>query len=232
MKTFSQSFLDEAKRYFKHIADSREYSIALLNDFKSKYNDYIAKKQFSELSSLNEMLNQSDFIPGAVSRKLLLITEITEAELRTSYVPLFVSDVSDCDDAITKYTNCVFALRRINLSLSPELEASAIDYLRSINISPYALITLLANELFEDFSLILDKISNDISDIWQFPHSSCFAMNIAECFPTESNLIRVASLFLDVQDYSMALEYLKKIPSPSGDTLEFIDSLVKIISGE
>ena len=224
---------DQIKKLDKELSDianSKEYCLDIIKTIRSYLDSYITTQSIDVLDQVLDNYRNSALTQTSESRRLYIICTILKGELDNNSISLFSNNVQNVQALYDRYIYSILMIRRLTLDFPDELQAEAKDYLININISPYACIQILSNELFEDFEYTLTIISDIMHESWNTLQNTHFAMHVAECFPTENNCLKVASYCMDLQHYSLAYSYLLKISNPSPITLELISTLKGVLN--
>jgi hypothetical protein len=217
--------LKKLDKELTEIANSKEHSLTIIESICSSVDSYVLHPSIDVLNTIFNYYKDSKFIQTAESRRLYVICTILKTELENNSASIFSSNLNNVQELYDRYIHCIFMIRRLLLDVPYELKSEAEDYLTGIDLSPYAYISLLSNELYEDYEYALHIIANLMHDRWNPLQNAYFAMHIAECFPTENNYLNVASYCMALQPYNLAYEYLLQIPDPSPTTLELLLTL-------
>jgi len=217
--------LEKLDKDLTAIERSKGHSLTVIESICSSLDSYVLHPSIDVLNTILNYYSDTKFIQTAESRRLYVICNILKTELENNSASIFSSNLNNALELYDRYIHSIFMMRRLLLDVPYELKNEAEDYLTDIDLSPYAYISLLSNELFEDYEYALHIIASLMHDQWNPLQNAYFAMHTAECFPTENNFLNVASHCMDLQHYNLAYEYLLKISDPSPTTLELLSTL-------
>ena len=207
------------------IANDKEHCLECVHRIQRYLDSYISHPSIEVLDSIFDHYKEPSFSQTSESRRLYVICTILKTEIENNSVSFFSDNIRNSKELYDRYIYSILMIRRLILDFPDELKEEAMRCLADMNLSPYAYILILSNELFEDFEYTLHIIAEIMHDRWDTMQNTHFAMHIAECFPTENNYLCTASYCMDMQHYKLAYKYLLRIENPSPSTLELITTL-------
>ena len=208
-------------------------SFAFYQKLESAFNDCLISEKYTSLFKFLDYFENSEAHPNirysAETRRVystLLFLKL-ELEMKSE---IFISSVSTYKEFQTQYIQTVFALRRLELQINPDLIQEAIEFIRSIPLSSYAACGIIENEYFENYKTLYWSLYHAKQDQWTLREKTYFLFQIAKHDPSMRTYLELSMLFMENREYQQAYNMLMKIPDPTPEIETIKTSLKGILS--
>lgn len=224
--------LQEAERDFQKIDADKSYCFDLYKNMQQHIDLCLGNKQYEALFDLLPYFEEPDSYPqfrnSAETKRIHILLNILKLELKYEKTP-FLSTANDYNSIMEQYLLTIFAMRRLELALSEEAMAEAATYLTSIPLTIYAAMFISQNEYFENYGNLFWNLYTCMKPFWTISDKIQWLTWLFEREPFQQAILELASLYMEVHNYSRAYEYLTAIPSPTQDIAALISSLKELL---
>lgn len=135
---------------FEYLESIKEKVFGFTGEIWGKIEDYILDanddklKELMNYAEINKDNEAFEFSCEAIRAQRIILILFDEKQNGFKY---FTSGVTSIDELKDKYLQTIFAIRRIEMGLSEDMIEEAICFLVEYNISPAALLRIIADEL-------------------------------------------------------------------------------------
>lgn len=228
---------EQLKKTIDHEASTiyllQEESFIFYHKIETITNHCLPSKDYSSLLELLDYYENTKGHPtilhSADTRRFFLMLSFlkTELELKSD---IFISSVSTYTEFQTQYIQTIFALRRLELQINPDLIQEAIEFIRSIPLSSYAACGIIENEYFENYKTLYWSLYHAKQDQWTLYEKTYFLFQIAKHDPSMKTYLELSMLFMENREYQQAYNMLMQIPDPTPEIETIKTSLKGILS--
>ncbi|MBD5545738.1 MAG: hypothetical protein HDR01_16235 [Lachnospiraceae bacterium] len=225
-------FLQEAERDLQKLEADKSYCLDLYKSMQQHIDLCLGTKQYESLFDLFPYFEEPDSYPqfhnSSETKRIHILLNILKLELKYEKTP-FLSTANDYNGIMAQYLMTIFAMRRLELALSEEAMAEAATYLTSVPLTIYAAMFISQNEYFENYENLFWNLYTCMKSIWPIGDKIQWLTWLFEREPVQQATLELASLYMEVHNYSRAYQYLTAIPSPSKDIVALISSLKELL---
>lgn len=222
----------KSERNLQKLETDKSYCFDLYKTMKQHIDVCLGNKQYEALFDLLPYFENPDSYPqfhnSSETRRIYILLNILKLELKYEKAP-FLSTANDFKHIMEQYLLTVFAMRRLELALSEETMAEAAAYLTSLPLTIYAAMFISQNEYFENYKNLFWNLYTCMKPFWSIGDKIQWLTWLFERDPVQPAILELASLYMEVHNYSRAYEYLTAIPSPSKDIAALISSLKELL---
>ncbi|MBD5464735.1 MAG: hypothetical protein HDR22_02775 [Lachnospiraceae bacterium] len=222
----------ESERILQKLETDKSYCFDLYKTMKQHIDVCLGNKQYEALFDLLPYFEEPDSYPqfhnSSETRRIRILLHILKLELKFEKTPFF-STANDFNSLMEQYLLTVFAMRRLELALSEEAMAEAAAYLTTISPSIYAAMFLSQQEYFENYGNLYWNLYTCMKSFWSIVDKIQWLTWLFDKEPIQAAILELASLHMEVRNYSKAYQYLTTIPSPSKDIVALISSLKELL---
>ena len=211
------------------ITNNKDYCFAIYQKIHEHIDRCLSTSAYSALLNLLSFFETPDSYPqfhqSAATLKVYTILNFLKLELKYSVTP-FVSTTHNFDELIQQYTLTIFALRRLELELSPDSIAQAQNYLCSIPVNIFNAQIMIANELFENQERLYWNLYQCMKDTWTISNNIYWLTALLDITQKDYILLELSSLYMELHEYHTAYTYLEKLKIHSPE-VQYIESILK-----
>lgn len=230
-----EDLIRESEQNMQQLEENKSYCFAVYDTMRRQIDSCLLSKSYPALLELLPYFNAPEAYPrlrhSGETRKIHILLNALKLELQYHKEP-FVSSAQNCEELFTQYTLTIFALRRLELALSPEAMDEAVSYLTSIPFNVYIARIIIENEYFENYGRLYWSLYRHMETLWPVTDRIQWMTCLLEKEPSQNVLLELSSLYITIQCYDKAYQYLLQIPSPSPETAALIHSLKELFHYE
>ncbi|MBD5545735.1 MAG: hypothetical protein HDR01_16220 [Lachnospiraceae bacterium] len=227
------ALLQETELHMQKMQTDKTYSFNLHQHIQQHVDFCLGSKQYEALFDLLPYFEAPDSYPqfhnSSETIKIYVLINILKLELENQKTP-FLSVANDFDSIMEQYLLTVFSMRRLELALSKEAMDEAAAYLTSVPLTIYAAFLISTHEYFENYGNLFWNLYTCMKSFWPLDDKILWLMWLLEKTPAQQAILELASLYIEIHDYSKAYQILNTISSPSKDITDQISSLKELLS--
>lgn len=237
MATYStwEEVIKECEDNMKSLEENKAYCFSVYEQMHRLMDSCLQNNDYDSLLEILPYFEEPDKYPrlhhSSETRRIHVILNALKMELKYEKLP-FLSSVHSHDDFMKQYTMTVFALRRLELMLSPSDMEEAVSYLTSIPFNIYSARFISENEYFENYENLYWNLYSCMKSIWSPGDKIQWLVCLLDKEPSSRTLLELSSLYFEIEDYAAAYRYLTQIPEPSSETLALISSIKELFHYE
>lgn len=230
-----EELIEKSEQNMQHLEEDRDYSFAIYDIIKQKVNSCLASCSYSALLDLCPYFEAPENYPrfhhSSETYRIYILLRALKLELKHKCQPFF-SCAGNYEELLARYLQTVFALRRLELAFSLESMEEAVAFLHSIPFNIYVAHALIYNELFENYEKLYWNLYHAMKSFWPIEDNIALLLFLWNEVSSTKALLELSSLYMEIQCYDKAYEYLRLIPSPSPEVTALIQSLKEILHDE
>ncbi len=224
--------IQKAEANFKKLEADKSYCLSVYQNMRQHVDFCLDSRQYEALFDLLPYFEEPDSYPqfhnSSDTKRIHILLNILKLEIKYKKEP-FISAVNSFKDFMEQYLMTVFAMRRLELALSEEAMAEASSYLTSVPLSIYAAMFISQNEYFENHGNLFWNLYTCMKPIWSIEDNIQWLTWLLEREPVRHAILELSYLYMEIQNYSRAYQYLITIPSPSKEIAALISSLKELL---
>lgn len=225
--------IQETEANFKKLEADKSYCLSVYQNMRQHMDFCLGSRQYDALFDLLPYFEKPDSYPqfhnSSETKRIHILLNILKLEIKYKKEP-FISAVNSFRDFMEQYLLTVFAMRRLELALSEEAMAEAASYLTSVPLTIYAAMFISQNEYFENHGNLFWNLYTCMKSLWPINDKIQWLTWLLERESIQPAILELSSLYMEINNYSRAYQYLTTIPSPSGDIAALISSLKEHLS--
>lgn len=222
----TKEFLDNKYAVFEK---NKERYLEVIAKIRTSFDAMLADGDLSHIDGYETLYDSIEHIRTAESNRFDTIKAILEMEKEHGSKLSFIARPKNYQELLDHYVRCVLYIRRLELPLEKELHEEAISYLKETEISTYAVLMILSNELFEHKELLTKILYERLCDDLPLEEKVAHLKNYCMFLSSETAQLELAFAFVEANDAKNALGALKQIEHPSDEILEMMRKLEGIV---
>ena len=167
-KTFA-TLNQEAIDCFSDLAKNADNASSAYQYILNTFNKALSLEDTSALLNLTEYIEHGD---GQITLQyysevhlFLRILYLTKLEINLQLIP-FIKECKHTNTLLEKYTNILFALRRLTFCLSEDSVHEAISYLQSVPVSYLAIHTIIGSGKIATNDFFYELLLHTYQNVW------------------------------------------------------------------
>lgn len=232
---FNDELEQRIEREERERAEKKDYSFSVYHIIQDTFDEKLAAKDYPGLLTLLDYFENSEAYPNLVqsseTRRVYISLLVLQLELKYNDT-IFLSAVSSYQEFINHYVTTNFALRRLELNISPSMTEEASAFLNSFPISFFAVRGFFENELFERPFQTCHAVYNIKKEQWSTNSKiSCLEFLNSATY-SEKLLLEQATLCIENHAYVQACQTLSLIKEPTNEIRSLISTLKGLLPNE